>query len=390
MNSSNEKSSTPTNAAVDNVTDTQLSTSTGTAAPPSTSTIGAAARLLCVNVSTSSRASASNNGMQEQPETPPTLNARRNQAAQVSPPTEEKQDDSASSVVRLRPPSIVRRIVGADPGSKSEEAENVASKTSSPEFSGDASDLHQKPRATAVTTIRQKRRHVTSPDDGDKEDDLGCTKSPTKKLRSDSSDLSLSDDTDAYIDALVSNGTIPGPTHASLPTTGPSLRSHVRENIWQPTQESRSTRHHRRVSQKSSKKTDSKMPKGKKSKPQPLPVNQKHALKLLGDKQKAIKGMSTKVRNLARTAVLHARMLYHAKSIFENKNVVSSFGGQQPNFGYQLYRLIRPELTYEENEDLNWEDVALLEDDFFGLSGGVSMDDLEGLYQAEKKKEEDN
>lgn len=51
---------------------------------------------------------------------------------------------------------------------------------------------------------------------------------------------------------------------------------------------------------------------------------------------------------------------------------------------------MRPELTFEENDVLNWEDIELLSDQFHNLSGGVSMEDLEALYKAEKEKEEES
>lgn len=392
-----KNSCTPNNAAMVNgptTTGSNSSPSERSAAAPTSTTLVAVSVPPAANNGTLTLASTS--GMDQQLGTPPTANTGANQPARVSPPTDANTDVASGSTSSIsgvvasnnttnvaRPPSIVRRIEGGEVTRNHEEVERKDERDNSGEDD-------RKP--AAKVTNRQKRSHDASPTDDKEEDDVGANKSPTKKLRSDLSDLSVSEDSNADIDTLISTGLIPGPTHASLPGTSPSLRFGTRETVWQPTKYSRSSRRQGRAAnvKASAHKTIRKARKGQKTKPQPLPKNQEHALKLIADKEKAIKGLSTKNRKKDRKAILLARLSDHAKTIFNDSSKVSSYGGQQTNFGYQLYRLMRPELTFAENDVLNWEDIELLSDQFYNLSGGVSMEDLEALYQAEKKKEEES
>jgi hypothetical protein len=326
------------------------------------------------------------NGVQaNEPGTPP---PQVTQQVEVTPPTDQKAPKDAGTELSSES-STSSGSKGTDQGAKTFTPPKVVRKVDNKVDEDDSDD--SKPAAKEDAVSDDSKPAAKEDDQSDDESDkkpAAQKKPPSTKHALATDDSETEDDSDdELIDKLISTGAIPGPSRASMPVGRGRGRGAVNQT-WAPgpNRDERSKKRSQEQPTHSNKKAKkARTKKHKSSKPQPVPKNQTDALAMLKGKDTAIKGLNTKLKDTSRDLELSDRMVFLSGKAVE----MLVDGDQQINFAYQIYRLIREELTCADEDSLNVDDIYSIGGLLEGFSNGLTMADMEEMYQKEKKDETD-
>ena len=115
----------------------------------------------------------------------------------------------------------------------------------------------------------------------------------------------------------------------------------------------------------------------KKVPPMPEPKTLEDSKKILKQQDRNIKSKRTMLRECRRAMELLDRIFFLLSTIP---------AGTKAEKGMALYRLIRPEITYANEDVLNLHDLRLIAENLEDISG-LKIDDMERIYQQENEVE---
>ena len=237
----------------------------------------------------------------------------------------------------------------------------------------------KKPAAKNTTPLAKKRNQGTFDDDSDNSDDDGNKKPAAKNtnhLAKKRNQATLDDEEDTATKRMRLMAISPQQPYAALPRqlvgSGPGSGG------GEETKERRSQRQKRKSNVVTPSSEQNARPFFKSIKSPPKPANLGEAKEQNQRLLSYIKSLETKNSNRGRATVLLDRM------IWLSGNLVYACGDAE-DFGYALYRLIRPDIALADTDDeLNHKDLLLIQENLEDTSK-YTIKEMEDMYQKEKR-----